>query len=178
MNNVASTGPSKKIAKKKIPLWIFVVFFTTVLVALSSVGISQYQQQQEKLSQVQQTKVEELKQSILQQQDVISTNWLHTLNPLVKDVTGSIIWSSQEQQGIVEFSKLPILKKSQRYHLWIYDLNMKSSAPVSALVFQSTSQKLTLPFKVEKIVSAPFKFELMLEVDGVAGGLSLLLAQP
>ncbi len=178
MSNTAITNKNTAKPRGKIPLWVFVVFFTTLLVALSSFGMSQYQQRQAETSQAQQTKVEGLKQSILQQDDVINTNWLHTLNPLVKDVKGSVIWSSHEQQGIIKLSNLPVLNSHQKYHLWIYDLTTKNNAPISALVFKPRTKNITLAFQAESKVEIPFKFELTLEEEGVDGGLSLLLAQP
>jgi len=178
MNNIA-TDPTIETPHSKIPLWIFVVFFSTLLVAVSSIGISQYQQRQsQKSSQLQRTNVEELQQSLLAQDDVINTNWLHTLNPLVKEVKGSVLWSSKEQRGIIKLYNLPSLGKKQQYHLWIYDLNAKNSAPVSALIFKAKFENLIIPFKAESIVDSPFKFEIILEQEGVEGGLSLLLAQP
>ncbi len=178
MNNIA-TDTTIKEPHGKIPLWVFVVFFSTLLVAISSIGISQYQQKQaQKSSQIQRTNVEELQRLLLAQDDVINTNWLHTLNPLVKDVKGSVLWSSKEQHGIIKLYNLPSLGDKQHYHLWMYDLNAKNSAPVSALVFKAKFENLIIPFKAESIVDSPFKFEIMLEEEGVEGGLSLLLAQP
>ena len=178
MNNIV-TDTTIETPHGKIPLWVFVVFFSTLLVALSSVGISQYQQRQaEESSQVQRTNVEELQNSLLAQDDVINTNWLHTLNPLVKDVKGSLLWSSKKQHGIIKLYNLPKLDGKQQYHLWIYDLNAKNSAPVSALIFNEEFENLIIPFKAESIVDTPFKFEIMLEEEDVEGGQSLLFAQP
>jgi len=178
MNNIA-TNTTIESPHGKIPLWIYVVFFSTLFVAICSIGLSQYQQQQaKKSSQIQRTNVEELQQSLLAQDDVINTNWLHTLNPLVKDVSGSVLWSSNKQHGIIKLYNLPKLANKQKYHLWIYDLNVKNSAPISALVFKAKFENLIVPFKAESVVDSPFKFEVMLEEEGVEGGLSLLFAQP
>ena len=54
----------------------------------------------------------------------------------------------------------------------------KNSAPTSVLVFKPNTKQLSKSFKVKNKVISPFKFELMLEEEGVEGGLSLLLAQP
>ncbi len=181
MNNIASdTTISETTAPQgKIPLWIYVVFFSTLLIALSSFGISKYQKQQaQKSSQIQRTNVEELQQSLLAQDDVINTNWLHTLNPLVKDVKGSVLWSSKEQHGIIKLYNLPSLGEKQKYHLWLYDLNAKNNAPVSALVFDAKFENLIIPFKTKSVVSSPFKFEIILEEEGIEESLSLLMAQP
>jgi hypothetical protein len=179
MNNMTAKIQTTETPHGKIPLWIYVVFFSTLFIALSSFGISKYQQlQANKLSQTQRTNVEDLKQSLLQQDDVISTNWLHTLNPLVQDVRGSLLWSSTLQQGILRLYNLPSLDDNQQYHLWIYDLDAKNSAPISALTFKPKFENLIIPFKTKSEVVAPFKFELMLDDEGVEGGLSLLFAQP
>ncbi len=164
---------------RRIPLWVYVVFFSTLLIAASSFGMSKYQQQQaQKHSQLQRVNVEKLQQSLLAQDDVINTSWLHTLNPLVKEVKGSVLWSSQEQHGIIKLYNLPSLGDKRQYHLWMYDLNAKNSAPVSALVFKAKFANLIMPFKAESRVGSPFKFEIVLEEEGIEGGVSLLLAQP
>jgi len=166
-------------SKGKIPLWILVVFFSTLIIGASSFAITQYQQQQlEESSHKQLTKLESLNKMLLKQDDVINTNWFHTLNPLVKDVKGSVLWSSQKQQGIIKLFNLPELLDSQQLHLWIYDLDGKNNAPVSAAIFNPTSSQVILSFDANKKVKAPLKFELTLEEIGVAGGVPLLLAQP
>lgn len=178
MNNLV-TNTTIGTSHGKIPLWVYVVFISILLVVLSSFGISKYQQlQAQKSSQAQHTNVEELQQSLLTQNDVINTNWLHTLNPLVKDVRGSVLWSSKKQHGIIKLYNLPKLDKNQQYHLWMYDLNAKNSTPISALKFRPEFKNLIIPFTPKSIVGVPFKFEIVLEEEGIVGGLSLLLAQP
>ena len=178
MNNLV-TNATIGVPHRKIPLWVYVVLISILLVVLSSFGISKYQQlQTQKSSQTQRTNVEELQQSLLAQEDVINTNWLHTLNPLVEDVRGSILWSSKKQHGIIKLYNLPKLDKNQQYHLWIYDLNPKNSAPISALIFQPEFKNLIIPFTTKSIAVTPFKFEIVLEEKGIESGLSLLLAQP
>jgi len=166
-------------SKGKIPLWILVVFFSTLIIGASSFAITQYQQQQiQKTSNKQKTKLQALNQSLLEQDDVIDMNWFHTLNPLVKDVTGSVLWSSQKQQGIIKLFNLPTLLDTQLLHLWIYDLDGKNNAPISAAIFKPTSTQVLLAFDADSKVSAPLKFELTLETKGVDGVVPLLLAQP
>ncbi len=178
MNNIV-TNTTIENTHGKIPLWVYIIFISILLVALSSFGISKYQQlQAQKSSQAQHTNVEELQQSLLTQDDVINTNWLHTLNPLVKDVRGSVLWSSKKQHGIIKLYNLPRLDRNQHYHLWMYDLSAKNSAPISALIFKPEFKNIIVPFKAKSIVATPFKFEIVLEEEGIEGGLSLLLAQP
>ncbi|MCF6191474.1 MAG: hypothetical protein L3J51_13445 [Cocleimonas sp.] len=173
------TDSSAQTQKGKIPLWILVVFFSTVIIAMSSFAVTQYQQQQiQNLNKKQQTELRSLEQSILEQDDVINTAWLHTLNPLVKDTKGSVLWSSQKQQGIIKLFDLPTLRDTQVLHLWIYDLDGKSNAPISGATFKPTSTQVLLAFDADSKVSAPLKFELTLETKGVDGAVPLLLAQP
>ena len=71
--------------KRKVPLWLVVIPPLTLVMALSSLGIYAYQQQKEKPQiSVLAAQLEVQKQQLLQQNDVINTNWLHTLNPLMK----------------------------------------------------------------------------------------------
>jgi len=165
-------------SKGKIPLWILVVFFSTVIIAMSSFAFTQYQQQIQNISKKQQTELRSLEQSILEQDDTINAAWFHTLNPLVKDVKGSVLWSSQKQQGIIKLFNLPTLLDTQVLHLWIYDLDGKSNEPISAATFKPTSTQVLLAFDADSKVSTPLKFELMLETKGVDDAVPLLLAQP
>lgn len=178
MNESINHSVATETSRGGIPLWIYVIFIAVLFIALSLFGFSKYEQRESNLSQIQQSKVATLKQSILQQDDVINVNWFRTLNPLIKEVQGSLLWSSQKQQGVIELLNLPKLKENQQYHLWVYDLNEKSSRPISALIFKPDTKQLSLAFKADKEISTPLKFELMLEEKGVEGGLSLLLAQP
>ena len=175
----SAAEPLTETSKGKIPLWILVVFFSTVTIAVSSFAITQYQQQQiQNLSKKQQTKLGSLEQSILEQDDAINTAWFHTLNPLVKDVIGSVLWSSKKQHGIIKLYNLPTLLDTQQLHLWVYDLDGKNNAPISAAIFKPTSTQVLLAFDTDMKVSTPLKFELTLETKGADNAVPLLLAQP
>jgi len=118
-------------------------------------------------------------QLILSQDDVINTNWLRTLNPLVKNVEGRVVWSNILQQGIMEFIGLPKIAKNQAYQLWIYDLTGKDSKPVLSNEFSvADSRTLLIPFSVKKLILSPFKFELVLKTAGEDLSQPLFLAQP
>lgn len=181
-NGINNTVTNNK--QGKLPLWFIVIFSVALLLTLSTFGIVAYQQKQgTRQSPVPKGQFEILKQQILQQEDAIDTNWLHTLNPLVKKVRGRLFWSSKKQQGVMEFTGLPKLKANQQFHLLIYDLNAESSKPISAIVtekgqFKQKSKTFLVPFTASTMVKSPFKFELMLEEEGVEGGQPLLLAQP
>jgi len=118
-------------------------------------------------------------QFILSQTDVINTNWLRTLNPLVKNVEGRVVWSNVLQKGVMEFVGLPKIAKNQVYRLWIYDLVGKDSTPVFATEFSKLiPEKYLIPFSPKTTIKSPFKFELVLKTDGDEISQPLFLAQP
>ncbi|MEE9445121.1 MAG: anti-sigma factor [Cocleimonas sp.] len=172
--------------KNKLPLWLIIFFSSVLIMVLSYLGLSFYQNSQQKtplshIEQLERTELEHLKESILEQSDTIDTNWLRTLNPMVKHVQGRLLWSSTKQQGVVEFINLPSLKNTQQYRLWVYDLEANDSKPITAAVFKSIdiiSGIFSQAFQPKIMVKAPLKFELVLEEGDVEGFLPLLLAQP
>ncbi len=95
-----------------------------------------------------------------------------------------MLWSNTKQQGIMEFSNLPKLAKKQQYRLWIFDLDATDGKAISAIMVQrdtynkQSSRDLLIPFTAKSNVKNPFKFELLLEEEGVKDGQPLLLAQP
>ncbi len=175
MNNDVMT-----IEKRNLPLWLVVLLVSTLIVVLSSLGLSAYKKIQLELpSPTQQAELDSLKQKLLQQSDVIDTNWLHTLNPLIKDVEGRLLWSTALQKGMVSFNNLPKINKNQRFHLIVYDLDDPSNKPVSALTIkQDYTGRFEQSFEPEKRINSPLKFELVLEEKGSDSSLPLLLAQP
>ena len=172
--------------ENKLPLWLIILFSSVLIIALSYLGLSFYQKSQTAtplthIEQLERTELEHLKESILEQNDTIDTNWLRTLNPMVKHVQGRLLWSSTKQQGVVEFINLPRLKNSQQYRLWVYDLEANDSKPITAAVFKSIdifSGIFSQAFQPKVHVKTPLKFELVLEEGGIDGVLPLLLAQP
>lgn len=118
-------------------------------------------------------------QFILTQTDVINTNWLRTLNPLVKNVEGRVVWSNVLQKGVMEFVGLPEIAKNQQYRLWIYDLVGKDTKPIFSTEFTKVlSDKFLISFSTESLIKSPFKFELMLKTEGEEVSQPLFLAQP
>ena len=118
-------------------------------------------------------------QFILNQPDVINMNWLRTLNPLVKNVEGRVIWSNNLQKGVMEFVGLPEIASNQNYQLWIYDLIGKDTKPVFSTQFKQVIPKTYLiPFSSKIHINSPFKFELMLSTEGDETSQPLFLAQP
>jgi len=119
-------------------------------------------------------------QFILTQTDVINTNWLRTLNPLVKNVEGRVVWSNVLQKGVMEFVGLPKIKSNQQYRLWIYDLIGEDTKPIFSTEFSTVlSDKYLVPFSSNSsLIKSPFKFELMLKTEGEEISQPLFLAQP
>jgi len=177
----SSTADAEK--KKILPFWLFIIIATTLVIVGSYLGLHYYQQaaQPSLFEQLERTELETLKERIIQQNDTIDTNWLRTLNPMVKHVEGRLLWSSALQQGVVEFINLPRLKNNQQYRLWVYDLEANNSKPITASVFKKVgfiSGIFSRSFEPRITVKNPLKFELVLEEGDVKGVQPLLLAQP
>ena len=155
---------------------------TIVLFLVIALGVFVYKKSQEisnEIRQEQQSKIVLQQASILKQSDVINTNWLRTLNPLVKNVEGSVVWSNILQQGVLEFIGLPEIKGNQKYQLWVYDLLGKDSKPVLSTEFKEvSSDTFLIPFSAKLLINNAFKFELLLKTDGEESPQPLLLAQP
>lgn len=132
-------------------------------------------------NQILNNKLYEQKQMLLKQDDVIHTSWLHTLNPLVKKVQGSVIWSNKKQSGVMVFNNLPILGKKQNYRLWIYDLEESMDHAISGASFKygtNAEKQLFVSIKPDKYIKRPYKFELVLENTYSENVHPLLFAQP
>ncbi len=172
--------------KNKLPFWLIMLMVSLGVIAASYFGLRYYQQslknaQPSHFQQLERADLETLKESIIQQADTIDTNWLRTLNPIVKHVQGRLLWSSTMQQGVVEFINLPELKNNQQYRLWVYDLEANNSKPITARVFKKVefiSGIFSRSFEPKVKVKNPLKFELVLEEGDVEGFQPLLLAQP
>ncbi len=172
----------------KLPLWLIVLLVVALIVLISSVG-SYYYQQKEINSEIkgQQAELIQQKQRLLGQSDIINTNWLRTLNAQIKNVQGSVVWSTNKQFGIASFKNLPKTKDNQQYRLWIYDLSRKADKRISAAHFRKESNgssNFLVKMKPQTKVKFPFKFELVLEqstkpaIKKKMKEFPLLLAQP
>lgn len=99
------------------------------------------------------------------QAGTVRGSWLRTLNPLMKDVQGGLIWNGSEQEGVMHLLGLPDPKRGFQYHLWIHDARGSSGVPVSGGVLREGSGKYEqfVMIKAAGHVVEPFKFELMME---------------
>ncbi len=115
--------------------------------------------------------------------DHIGGNWLRTLNPVMQDVQGDLVWSSKEQAGVMRFVNLPEPRKGYRYHVWIYDSHSISDRAVSGAILEQGSgrQELFVPLTAASPVVTPYKFVLTQESVGGNEGAEariLLMVQP
>ncbi|MEB8432828.1 anti-sigma factor [Cocleimonas sp. KMM 6892] len=166
--------------RTSLPLWFLVLLTAALIFAISQIGVSAYKKMQIKDPEVKAeiSQIQSRKELLLLQPNVVNTNWLRTLNPLMKNVEGSIVWSGALQQGVVEFINLPKIKDNQYYQLWVHDLAEASNQASLVSVFKSPKDKeLLMSFDTIKIKS-PYKFELVLHTEGETTNQPLLLAQP
>jgi len=172
---------SKSISKNTTPLWFWILFSTLVALTLVSTGL--YFAKTTRLAvaaKQDQTPLIQQRDSLLKENDILKSNWLKTLNPLVKKIQGDLVWSSQQQKGYMRFANLPELSAQQTYHLWIYDLEYSLKEPISATRFQADPRirkEFIVEVVAEKVVKKPYKFVLKLETEAQPDQI-LLLAQP
>jgi hypothetical protein len=116
----------------------------------------------------------------------IETEWLKTLNPLVKKTEGRIVWDTATQQGVMTFINLPKPKEGEHYHVWLYDLKRRQQEPVSGGAFFTSGEKNVeywVALTPQTKVIEPYKFIVLLEADNrpttaIEEPQILLLAQP
>ena len=166
--------------QQKYPLWLVVVFTVALLFTLTSLsGILYKKWFAPPIQQKNQSALVIEQQLILNQPDVIDTNWLRTLDPLVKEVEGRLVWSNIMQKGVMEFNQLPRISDTQHYQLWIYDLVGEDAEPIFATEFNKVNKSNFLKsFSSKQTIASPFKFELVLKTDGKEISQPLFLAQP
>ena len=161
-------------------MWFLILITATLIFAISQIGVSAYKRAQITNPEVKAelSQIQSRKELLLLQPNVVNTSWLRTLNPLMKNVEGSLVWSAALQQGVVEFINLPKIKDNQYYQLWIHDLAEANNQASLVAVFKgSKDEKLFMSFDTINIKS-PYKFELVLHTEGELHNQPLLLAQP
>jgi len=166
--------------QQKQPIWLTVLITIALLFTVISLSSLAYKKWMVDASQQKNQSTFVIQQQlILTQEDVINTNWLRTLDPLVKNVEGRIVWSNILQKGVMEFVGLPKIGDNQKYRLWIYDLVGKDTKPIFSKEFsEASSDVLLIPFSSKELIISPFKFELMLKTEGEELSQPLFLAQP
>ena len=170
----------KTLKDSSLPLWFLVLLTAALIFTISQVGVSVYKRMQHNNPEVlaERSQLESRKELLLLQPNVVNTNWLRTLNPLMKNVEGSLVWSAVLQQGIIEFINLPKIDDNKYYQVWVHDLvETNNQASLVAVFKGSKNEKLMMSFDTIKIKS-PYKFELVLHTEGKAYKQPLLLAQP
>jgi len=109
----------------RVPLKSFIIVLTSLGISIAvyaSVTVSGHFSEKRKNGRINQLIHQQLVtqlESLNEQTDLVRLNWLHTLNPMVSEVSGSLSWSTKKQQGVSTFIGLPEISAIQRYQLWI-----------------------------------------------------------
>ncbi|MBU0657004.1 MAG: anti-sigma factor [Gammaproteobacteria bacterium] len=144
--------------------WLFSALSALLLAVLVWFGLNYFSRVQ---ADVEAGDLLELRQTLLADPASLRGNWLRTLNPLVQDVQGDLVWSAGKQLGVMRFVDLPEPKRGTFYHLWLYDARGEGNEPVSGAVFRrgSGDGEWFTSFKTNAEVIEPYKFELKLELE-------------
>ncbi len=123
----------------------------------------------------------QLRETLLADPTSVGGSWLRTLNPVVKDVQGDLVWNSAQQQGVIRIQDLPKPKAGTFYQLWLYDARSATAEPVSGGVLHQGAgrEELFAPIKTAVPVTEPYKFEFKLAfADTRKSAQVLLMVQP
>ncbi len=162
-----SDSPFKPSHTDRSSSWIWPVLIIAIAstIAASLLYVQKMSKQIHTITEQQEAQYESRK-FLLSSPDVINVNWMRTLNPLAKNISGDIVWSSLNQQGIMRFANLPKLPADQQYHLWIYDLAKHPDDVISVVEFSpvtSLPTELLIPFTSSRQIEKPYKFMVMLD---------------
>ncbi|OQX12469.1 MAG: hypothetical protein BWK73_14785 [Thiothrix lacustris] len=122
----------------------------------------------------------ELREQLLADPTSVSGNWLRTLNPIVKNVQGDLVWNSAQQQGVLRIRDLPKPKAGHFYQLWLYDAlgNTRDGVSGGVLTQGVGREELFRRIVTDAPVQEPYKFEFKLHTNQTDAGQLLLMVQP
>jgi anti-sigma-K factor RskA len=104
----------------------------------------------------------------LEQQDLLSRIRIAALQSQVDayaKTSAIVVWNPDQQNGVLQFERLPALPANQDYQMWVID--PKQPHPVSAgLVPKSIDQERRVTFSPTKPVGASPKFAVSIEPAG------------
>jgi anti-sigma-K factor RskA len=104
----------------------------------------------------------------LQQRDLLSRIRIAALQSQVDEyakTSAIVVWNPDQQNGVLQFERLPALPANQDYQMWVID--PKQPQPVSAgLVPKSTDLERRVAFSPTKAVGVTPKFAVSIEPEG------------
>jgi len=113
--------------------------------------------------------LELLWQKLHAEPDSVGGNWLRTMSPAMQRVQGDLIWSQEQQLGVMRLLNLPDPPKGQHYQLWIYDSRSPDNMPFASTTLDQGSGKqeryVRFQGKSDTPITAPYKFVLTQEPD-------------
>ncbi|SEA50347.1 hypothetical protein SAMN05660964_01749 [Thiothrix caldifontis] len=159
--------------------WLIILLISVALLTVLFFTIPQFRKVQADTAST--TDLAVLRENLLADPTSVSGNWLRTLNPIVKDVQGDIVWNNTQQQGVLRIRDLPKPKAGTFYQLWLYDArNHAGEGIAGSKVEQGTGHEALLTLiKTDTLVQEPYKFEFKLQTaEGAHNGQILLMVQP
>jgi hypothetical protein len=157
--------------------WLVIFFLAVVISGISLPILHQWRSVAADVP----IELQTLHDTLLADSSSVHGNWLRTMNPLVQDVQGDVVWNNAQQQGVMRFVDLPDPKRGMVYQLWLYDVKSPTETPISGATLQQGSGKgeWFAPIKTATPVIEPYKFELKLANDAAdTNGQLLLMVQP
>jgi len=112
----------------------------------------------------------ELRERFLSQQtDAIQVPWLPSKDPAAQEATGDVVWSPEQQAGVMRFRGLkPNDPTVEQYQLWIIDGERNAAQPVDGGVFDVPpgSDEVLVKIAAKLTVFDPRAFAVTIERPG------------
>jgi hypothetical protein len=102
-------------------------------------------------------------------QQVTTVNWAHGPNPTGENTAGDVVWSTQRQQGVMRFQKLPVNDPRKfQYQLWIFDSAQDERYPVDGGVFDipAGADEVLVAIQAKLPIVGPTLFAITVEKPG------------
>ncbi len=113
--------------------------------------------------------VSELFQQVARAPDVVRVDWTATEHAAAQNASGEVLWSTEQQAGVMVFRGLPANDPAFRqYQLWIFDDTRDERYPVDGGVFDidSATGEVRVPIRAKLAVRDPKMFAITIEPTG------------
>ena len=99
--------------------------------------------------------------------DVLELNWQNGTTPFSNPVSGDVVWSNNQQSGVMRFVGMPVNDPSkEQYQLWIIDPE-RDDEPIDGGVFDiQSSEESMIAIDAKLRVSKPVAFAITIEKPG------------
>jgi hypothetical protein len=99
---------------------------------------------------------------------MIKANWAAGNVKEMKDISGDVVWSDEQQSGYMRFRGLPVNDANKEtYQLWIFDKTQDKATPIDGGTFDvKASGEVVIPVRAKLKAQGPEMFAVTIEKPG------------